>query len=276
MISLRAWAKINLGLKILNRREDGFHNIETTLSTINLSDYLKLEKIKDQIIVESKELDIPIPDNLCYQAADLFKIKYGIQAGVRIDLVKNTPIGGGLGGGSSDAAGVLKGMRTLFELNIPDQELMELGKTLGSDVPFFIKGGAAYARGRGDELKFFKSPKTSVVLYYPGYPVSTKWAYDEYDKYLLTAKPEADSMIDTKLGDKKKGFELTNDFEKVVFKSHPDLLDVKVNLLIAGAFMVSLSGSGSCLFAMGDDNARKKVTKYLEGIGAQFFEVHTL
>ena len=277
MIPLKAWAKINIGLKILGRREDGFHNIETMLTTINLSDYIKLDKTDAHIVVESKELDCPAQDNLCYRAADLFKRRYGIEDGVKIDLIKNIPVGGGLGGGSSDAACVLKGMCTLFDLNIPDQELMELAKEIGSDVPFFIKGGAAYARGRGDELKFFKLPKTPLVLYYPGYPISTKWAYEEYDKTILTSLPETDT-INEKKGKKKqrKGFELENAFESLVFKKHPDLLDVKVGLLGTGAFMVSLSGSGSCLFALVDESIRNKVAKYLEGIEAQFFEVSTI
>ena len=276
MIPLKAWAKINLGLKILNKREDGYHNIETTITTINLADYINLDKTDTQIVLESKGLDIPVQDNLCYRAAVQFKRKYGIKDGVKINLTKNIPIGGGLGGGSSDAATVLKGMRTLFNMNISDEELMKLGKEIGSDVPFFIKGKAAYVRGRGDELKFFKMPKMSYVLYSPGYPISTKWAYEEYDKNLLTLKAQADIIIDKKEDKTRKGFVLENDFEKLVFKYHPDLLDVKVNLLTAGAFMVSLSGSGSCLFAMVDDTIRKKVVKYLEGIGSQFFEVVTI
>ncbi len=275
MISLKAWAKINIGLKILDRREDGYHNIETTLATINLADFIRVEKTDANIVVESTGLNIPQNENSCYYAAELFKRKYGIQAGVKISLIKNIPIGGGLGGGSSDAACVLKGMKTLFGLNITDEELIDLARQIGCDVPFFIKGGAAYARGRGDDLRYFKLPKTALLLYYPGYAISTKWAYEEYDKIILTLTPEADTITDKKK-ERRKGFELVNDFEKVVFQNHPDLLDVKVNLLVAGAFMVSLSGSGSCLFAMGDDNVRKKAIKYLEGIGAQFFEVGTI
>jgi 4-diphosphocytidyl-2-C-methyl-D-erythritol kinase len=276
MIPLKAWAKINLGLKILNKREDGFHNIETTLTTINLSDHLILEKIGNKIAVESKGLDCSVQDNLCYRAADLFKRKYNINDGVRIKLVKNIPVGAGLGGGSSDAACVLKGMRTLFDLKISDEDLMKLCREIGADVPFFIKGGAAYARGIGDELKFFKLPRMSLIIYYPGYSISTKWAYEEYDKSILTQKPAMDNIINEKSEKKRKGFELTNDFEKLVFEKHPDLLDVKVNLLSCGSFMVSLSGSGSCLFTLCDENIKKKAIKYLEGIGAQYFEVNTI
>ncbi|MGB7054093.1 MAG: 4-(cytidine 5'-diphospho)-2-C-methyl-D-erythritol kinase [bacterium] len=276
MISIKAWAKINIGLKILNKRDDGFHNIETTLATINLSDMLTLEQIDSGLVVDAPNLEVIQEDNLCFRAADLFKRRYGIKEGVRIRLIKNIPVGAGLGGGSSDAAAVLKGMARLFSLHTGDKELMELGTEIGSDVPFFIKGGAAYARGRGEELKFFKLPHMNLVLYYPGYPISTKWAYEEYDRKILTPVPDVDNISQGKKKKIRKGFELENHFEKVVFNRHPDLLDVKMNLLSTGVFFVSLSGSGSSIFAVVDETTRARVIKYLDGIGAQYFEVHTL
>jgi 4-diphosphocytidyl-2-C-methyl-D-erythritol kinase len=276
MISIKAWAKINIGLKILNKRDDGFHNIETTLATINLSDMLTLEQIDSGLVVDAPNLEVKQEDNLCFRAADLFKRRYGIKEGVKIRLIKNIPIGAGLGGGSSDAAAVLGGMARLFSLHLDDKELMDLGTELGSDVPFFIKGGAAYARGRGDELKFFKLPYMKLVLYYPGYPISTKWAYEEYDRIMLTPVPDVDNISQGKKKKIRKGFELENHFEKVVFNRHPDLLDVKMNLLSTGVFFVSLSGSGSSIFAVVDETTRAKVIKYLDGIGAQYFEVDTL
>ena len=276
MTSLKAWAKINIGLKILNKRDDGFHNLETTLTTVNLADFLTIDRIDSGIVVEAKNLDVDPEDNLCYHAADIFRKRYGITEGVKISVVKNIPVGGGLGGGSSDAAAVLTGLVKLFGMYIEDKELMELASEIGSDVPFFIKGGAAYARGRGEQLNFFKLPHMDLVLYYPGYPISTKWAYAEYDKMMLTSGPDVDNISTEGKKKIKKGFQLENSFEKIIFRKHPDLLDVKTGLLGAGAFFVSLSGSGSCLFTLVDDSIRSKVIKYLEGIGAQYFEVHTL
>lgn len=277
MIKINAYAKINIGLTILNKREDGYHNIETTLSTINLSDKLVIEKKDSGIELLAGTLKIPTEENLCFKAAQLFLSHYGINEGVKIVLQKNIPIGGGLGGGSSDAAGVLKGMREIFNLNISDDELMGLARKLGCDVPFFIKGGAAIARGVGDELKFFKLPKMELIIYYPGFPISTKWAYEEYDKLNLTTGIDLDNILVAK---KKKqtrtGLFLNNDFEKVVFKAHPHLLDIKNNLLGTGVYMVSLSGSGSCLYAVVDENLKKKVIKYLSGIGAMYFEAETV
>ncbi|UCF70003.1 MAG: 4-(cytidine 5'-diphospho)-2-C-methyl-D-erythritol kinase [candidate division WOR-3 bacterium] len=276
MISMKALAKVNVGLKILDKREDGFHNIETTLANINLSDFLTFEEIDTGLVVETKNLELKQEENLCYQSAELFIRRYGITKGLKIRLTKNIPAGAGLGGGSSDAAAVLKGMGRLFNMHIEDKELMEMGAEIGSDVPFFIKGGAAYAKGRGDDLRFFRLPRMELVLYYPGYPVSTKWAYEEYDKTVLTPQPDVDSISQGKKKKNRKGFELENSFEKVIFKYHPDLLDVKMNLLGAGVFFASLSGSGSCLYAVVDSNTRGKVTKYLDGIGATYFEVQTL
>ena len=278
MITLKAWAKINMGLKILSKREDGFHDIETTLTTINLADILTFEENGSNIKIEAVGIDVPLEKNLCYIAADVFRKTFGLNNGVRITLTKNIPIGGGLGGGSADAACVLKGLNKLFDLNIPDNELVEAGKEIGSDVPFFIRGGAAYVRGKGDELKNFKLPKMSLIIYWPGYPILTRWAYEEYDKTLLTPLPQTD-IINKDSKEKKKRrivFSLGNDFERIAFNKHPDLRDVKANLLLAGAFIVSLSGSGSCLFTVIDENIKKKVVKYLEGISAHYFEVSTI
>lgn len=276
MISLKAYAKVNIGLKILNKREDGFHNVETTLATINLSDLLTMDEIDSGITVEAKGLDVRPEENLCYRAAETFRKRYGIARGVKIGLIKNIPVGGGLGGGSADAAAVLKGMTRLFDMYVEDKELMELASEIGSDVPFFIKGGAAYAKGRGDELKFFKLPHMRLVLYYPGYPISTKWAYEEYDKMRLTPEPDVDNISLGKKRKIRKGFALENSFEKVVFNRHPDLLDVKTGLLGTGAFFVLLSGSGSCLFTLVDEKTQEKIIRYLDGIGAQYFEVATI
>lgn len=278
MITRKAWAKVNIGLKIKAKRDDGFHNIETTLTTINLADIIIFEEITRGIEIKAIGIDIPPEKNLCYIAARLFFEKFNLKRGIRINLTKNIPVGGGLGGGSSDAACVLKSMNELFNLKIPEVSLFELGREIGSDVPFFIRGGAAYARGKGDELKFFKLPRMSMIIYWPGYPIMTRWAYEEYDRISLTSQEKTDIIVQEQKRKKKSKpiFNLVNDFEKAVFKKHPDLLDVKYNLLASGAYIVNLSGSGSCLFVVIDENIKKGILQYLDGIGAQYFDVHTV
>ncbi len=279
MIVKKAWAKINLGLKIIARRKDNYHDIETTLTTVNLADLLHIDEAVDGILIDAHGLDIKPEDNSCFRAAQLFRREYKIEKGIKIQLTKNIPVGAGLGGGSSDAAAALNGMNELFEIGAPDQELAAIAADIGMDVPFFMRGGAAYARGRGDVLRYFKLPKMDIVLYYPGYSISTKWAYEEYDRVGLTPSVDLNNIFE-KEGKKKKrmraGFSLHNDFEQIVFKRHPDLLDVKTHLLAEGAFLVSLTGSGSCMFAVVDDQTRKKVTRYLDSIGAQYFELSTI
>jgi 4-diphosphocytidyl-2-C-methyl-D-erythritol kinase len=274
VIATKAPAKINIGLKILNKREDGYHNIETTLSTISLFDDVELEETGEGVEIQSPGLKIAQPDNLCYKAARLIIDEFKVKRGVKITLNKKIPVGGGLGGGSSDAAAVLKGLNALWNLGITEEKLMTLGRKLGCDVPFFIRGGSAYVRGVGDELKYFQMPKLNLTIYYPGYPISTKWAYDEYDKKVLTPRPEMDIIVGKKKP--KTGMAITNDFEPVVFAHHPDLLDVKSHLLASGALVVSLSGSGSCLYVVTDENIKKKVLKYLLSISAIYFEAVTV
>lgn len=276
MIRVVARAKINLGLKIKTKRPDGYHEIETTYTTISLSDAVTLEERAKSIEIVCPQVNVPVDQNLAYRAARLMQEHFAPDRGVRISIDKKIPIGGGLAGGSADAAAVLKGLNQLWELNLTDETLMEKGRILGCDVPFLIKGGAAYARGVGDELKYFSLPHMDLIIYYPGYPVSTKWAYEAYDQRVLTSAPKVDIITDKKKKPVRTGMLMENDFEPVVFQHHPDLLDVKSHLLAAGAFLVSLSGSGSCLYAVVEEASKKKVIKYLTGIGAVYFEAVTV
>ncbi len=276
MIRQLARAKINLGLKILDKRPDGYHSIETTFSSISLSDAVTLEDRGTTIEISCPGVDVPVEENLAYRAAVLLRDQCSVSQGCRITIDKKIPIGGGLAGGSADAAAVMKGLNELWRLGLPDEQLMKMGRVLGCDVPFLIKGGAAYARGTGEELKFFSLPHMELVIYYPGYPISTKWAYEAFDNKVLTPVPDLDIISGKKKKPMRTGMMMGNDFEPVVFQRYPDLLDVKSHLLATGALLVSLSGSGSCIYATVDENSRKKVIKYLTGIGATYFEAVTV
>jgi 4-diphosphocytidyl-2-C-methyl-D-erythritol kinase len=273
---MTANAKINVGLKILDKRIDGYHNLETTFSTISLADEIKLEENGEVVEIQCPGLNISQSENICDKTVRLIRAECGIKKGVKITIIKRIPVGGGLGGGSADAAAVLKGLNKMWSLSMSDDQMMALGRKLGCDVPFLIRGGAAYARGLGDELKFFKLPKMRLLIYYPGYPVPTKWAYEEYDKKVLTSMPEMDIITGKKKKKPKVGMSINNDFEPIVFNRYPDLLDVKSQMLASGAFLVSLSGSGSCLYAVVDDTIKDKLLKYLTGIGAFYFEAETI
>lgn len=276
MIRLSARAKINIGLKILDKRPDGYHSIETTFSTISLSDAVMLEDRETSIEISCPGVNVPVEENLAYRAAVLLRDRCSVSRGCRIAIDKKIPVGGGLAGGSADAAAVLNGLNELWRLGLTKEQLMQAGQSLGCDVPFLIKGGAAYARGIGEELNFFSLPHMELIIYYPGYPISTKWAYEAFDNKVLTPVPNLDMISGKKKKPVRTGMMMGNDFEPVVFQRYPDLLDVKSHLLATGALLVSLSGSGSCIYATVDENSRKKAVKYLTGIGATYFEAVTV
>ena len=278
MISSRAFAKINLGLRILGKRPDNYHNIETIFTTISLHDEITVTRTEQGISLTCPGTRLPTSrHNLAYCAAALFLEHSRLEAGVSILLQKKIPIGAGLGGGSADAACVLKMLRDLFGLVTSDQELVELGRTLGMDVPFFIRGGAACARGRGDELEHFRLPRLSLVICHPGFSISTKWAYENIGSN-LTKEENWITML-------RKGLEtqdfalvrqyLINDFEPLVFKIYPELGRLKEELLKLGAHGALLSGSGSTLYAIVDETSKPGILQFLKEHRKQYSVAET-
>ncbi|TAK60449.1 MAG: 4-(cytidine 5'-diphospho)-2-C-methyl-D-erythritol kinase, partial [Bacteroidetes bacterium] len=180
MVIKKAYAKINIGLRILGKREDGYHDIETIFHRTNIFDRLIFELNKEIFISVS---GFPLPNdnnNLSLRAANLLRQSYNLPFGVKIGLEKNIPIGAGLGGGSSDAAATLLGLRTLWNLPISIAELNVLAQQLGADVPYFLHDDSAYGTGRGDTLEYFHLDLPYwIVLVYPAIHVSTAWAYSQ-------------------------------------------------------------------------------------------------
>ncbi len=241
-------AKINLGLHILNKRNDGYHELETAMIPIPFTDILEILPSKK---FEFKQSGIPIPgdidSNLCVKAYLLMKEKYNIPP-IFIHLKKIIPMGGGLGGGSSDASFILKGINTLFSLNLSNEILENLASQLGSDCPFFIQNIPQIAKGRGEILS-----KTTIDLtgYYLkiiniGIHVGTKEAFEgvQFSKNTKTVSEIVTQPIET------WKTELENDFEKTVFAIYPELLEVKKQLYKEGAIYTSMSGSGSTLYGI--------------------------
>jgi 4-diphosphocytidyl-2-C-methyl-D-erythritol kinase len=254
----RAYAKINLGLLVLRRRPDGFHDIATVFHRIDLFDELELAA-SDRVTLASDDPAIPTDErNLCVRAALLLKEHLGISRGVDIRLTKRIPAGAGLGGGSSDAAVVLKHLPPLWGADIRKETLAGLALRLGSDVPYFLSTGSAFALGRGEILEpiDLRVPYT-ILLCNPGIHVSTAWAYAH-----VTLSAGADPGILKRLlhgtlpspGELARG--LRNDFEECVFREYPGVGALKRTMIDGGAIFASMSGSGSSVYGFFDDPTR--------------------
>lgn len=257
-IILKARAKINLTLDVLGKREDGYHDIKMIMQTVNLYDTIYIKKIKGNEIKLSTNLKwLPTDNkNLAYRAADLIRKKYSINEGIFIEIKKRIPVAAGLAGGSSDAAAVLIGMRTLFQLKVSIKELITIGKELGADVPYCIMRGTALAEGIGDILtRLPKCPDFYVILAKPPISVSTQSIYKSLDNEVIQKRPDTDAVIEAiKLGDKNKiASNLYNVMEIVTTKKYPVIKDFKNFLLQKGALGVVMSGSGPTVFGLFDD-----------------------
>ena len=245
---IKAPAKINLGLHIKRKQEDGFHEIESIFYPVPLIDFVEL--IPDsQDSFSSYNIEIPgkAEDNLCVKALKLMRSQgYEIPT-YHIHLLKNIPIGAGLGGGSSDAVAIIKGLNTLHELNLSLDKQMELAAELGSDCPFFCVDGAARVTGRGeflDPIDFSLSGKF-IHLIYPNLHISTSEAYESIDLENTTK-----SKIQLPQSDDDFRESFINDFEAPLAAKHPVLQRIKTDLYDSGAFYISLSGSGSTIFGL--------------------------
>jgi 4-diphosphocytidyl-2-C-methyl-D-erythritol kinase len=258
-------AKINLGLHVLSRREDNFHNLETLMHPVGLCDVLEFlaskgtdTHLKTTGISVSGEME----ENLVYKAYLLLKDKYKLPP-LAIHLHKIIPTGAGLGGGSSDAAFMLKGLNTVFDLKLSISELKEYAAVLGSDCSLFIENLPAIATGRGEILvtseDYLKNYK--IMLFFPGFPVSTKEAYSGISP--ISDRMRLSYILDNGIESWKQS--LTNDFELTVFGKYPSLRELKMELYDAGAVYASMSGSGSAVFGIFEKDIKlhESLQKYL-------------
>jgi 4-diphosphocytidyl-2-C-methyl-D-erythritol kinase len=249
---MKSFAKINIGLNILDRRSDGYHNIETIFAPINVYDEIEFSEY-DEILIETNLDWLPVDEkNICFKAAKTLRDIYAPGKGVRIKLTKKIPVGAGLGGGSSDGASVLRELNSLWNLNLSYSELCDIALSLGSDVPYFLKNGVAYAKGRGELLTYLDlNLSYYIVIVYPNLSVSTKWAYEKYIEKENIIESEYDKLITAALKDTKLFRDkFKNDFEEIVFKKYAGLISIKNVLYEKGAVYASLSGSGSSLFGL--------------------------
>ena len=269
ILSLPSFAKVNLYLRVLGRREDGFHDIFTVFQTVSLCDQLKFELTGDQIVLECDDPDVPTDgSNLIVRAAEILRAEFGVEEGARIQLEKSIPMGGGLGGGSSNAAASLIGLARIWEIDADKDDLIRIGSGLGSDVPFFFEGGTAVGSGRGTEIEPIADFEAECLLIVtPDVHVSTSTAYsglmaqnltfEDSNRILRVCRTEAEST----------DFLYTaarNDFEKSVFAEFPEIGRVKRKLIELGATQAMMSGSGASVFAIFDkEETRQAAMKAL-------------
>ena len=257
-------AKVNLGLHVHGKREDGFHELETIFQMVSLFDDVELELLSSGIKLECDMPGIPTDDtNLVCKAALLLRKSYQVEGkGVSIRLKKKIPFGAGLGGGSGNAAGVLMGLNRLWDLNIDREKLFTLAAELGSDVPFFLTSPCALGKGRGERLKVLEScSKFQVLLVFPGFPIATSWVYRNL-RLKLTKRPNNISILRKNLSLSNitsLGSQLYNDLESVVIQKFPEVKVVKDELWAWGALGVLLSGSGSTVFGIFDDPEKAQI-----------------
>lgn len=258
-ISLKALAKINLGLDVVRRRDDGYHEVRMIMQTINLFDRLEIKKIKESAIkIHTNLFFLPVNENnLVYKAAKLLIDEFGIQEGVSVGLTKKIPVAAGMAGGSTDAAAMLFGMNRLFGLGLSKKQLMERGVKIGADVPYCIMRGTALGEGIGDKLSPLPAMvKCPVLIAKPQISVSTKFVYQNLKLDDKTVHPDIDRLIeDIRNKDLKAVSDhMGNVLESVTIPNYPVISQIKEQMMDSGAVGSMMSGSGPTVFGLFDDS----------------------
>ena len=265
----KAYAKINLGLDVVRRLENGYHEVRMIMQTVGIYDVLTLEKTSEGIVVTTDNGELPTDENnLIYKAAKMMMEKYQIDQGVRIHLEKHIPIAAGMAGGSTDAAGTFIGMNELFECGASEEELRELGVKVGADVPYCIMGGTALAEGIGEILSKLPSPPQCYLLIAkPDINVSTKYVYEHLDAEGVDVHPDIDGMIGALTENDLGGIvsRLGNVLENVTVKKYSVIQQIKDTMLENGAQGSLMSGSGPTVFGIyTEEEKAKEALKALE------------
>lgn len=247
-----AYAKINIGLEVLSKRDDGYHNINTLMSLINLADELEFYPSSSVEVLCPQYSELNTKDNIIYKTINEIKKRYYlVDKGIKIKLNKKIPIGAGLGGGSSDSAATIKTLNDVWYIGITNPNMKEIAIKIGSDVPFFLKNKSAIVEGKGDIIRHFQYViPYYIVLIYPRINISTKEAYESLN-IGQTIKTPTDYLSLIKLSQKapyilKEFFK--NDFEDVIFPKYPILKEIKETLYEFGALFSLMSGSGSSIY----------------------------
>lgn len=272
-MKVKALAKVNLGLDVLGRREDGYHEIRMIMQTIHLYDQLEITRTADPGISIETNLDfLPVNENnLVYKAAKLMKDTYGIHEGVHVVLNKHIPVAAGLAGGSTDAAAVMYGMNELFRLREKRQKLMELGIKIGADVPYCLMRGTALAEGIGEKLKSLPpAPKCPVLIAKPGISVSTKFVYEHLKLDEHTRHPDIDAQLRAIYAKDLRALagNMGNLLETVTIREYPVIQEIKEHMKENGAVNAMMSGSGPTVFGLfEDEETARRAYEAMQGTG---------
>ncbi len=280
----KALAKINIGLRILSKREDGFHNLESIFYPVNLFDEINVDifnsrENKNSVYISSDNPLIPLDrNNICYKIIINFFRIFNIRKTyiIKINIKKNIPIGGGLGGGSSDAAAVLKYLINFFnvDINKSRQDILRVASETGSDVPFFLVSKPCLARGKGEILSLLPDFKLNynILVVNSGVHISTKWAYESLKFPDDIVKEPIYS--DLKIFNESDINLYTNDFESIAFKKYGELSEIKNDFYYHGAFYSSMTGSGASIYGFFKDAAdMRKAGDYFRGKNYKVFQV---
>ena len=255
-IKLKSRAKINLSIDVLGKRQDGYHLVEMIMQTIDLYDLIEISEREDnQIIIKSTSNEIPLDcNNLVYKAADLIRNTFDINKGVEIYIKKNIPVAAGMAGGSSNAAAILVGLNKIWNLNLSDQKLEEIGLKLGADVPFCINGGAVLASGIGEELTPIKglSKDVCILVCKPELFVSTKEIYECIDSKHIEKRPNNQFLIDCLKNENTRELaeNMFNVLEEVTVDKHPVIQQIEDIMTRNKALGAMMSGSGPTVFGL--------------------------
>lgn len=259
-LELKALGKINLGLDVLGRRENGYHDVRMVMQTVYLYDRIIMKKSKTPgIRLETNLYYLPVNENnLAYQAAQMLMDEFHIEEGVSIQLDKHIPVAAGMAGGSSNAAAVLFGMNRMFSLGLSQKELMERGVKLGADAPYCIMRGTVLAEGIGEILTpLSPMPKCYVLIAKPAISVSTKMVYEKLDSHEIEDHPDIDGILaGLKAGDLKKvAGSMGNVLERVTVDAYPVIDQIKKMMIKEGALNAMMSGSGPTVFGIFEEKA---------------------
>ena len=271
-VVIKAMAKVNLGLDVLRRRENGYHDVKMVMQTVNLYDTLTLSKMEEGNTITTNTGELPLnEDNLIYKAAKLLFEHTGKENGVSIHLDKQIPIAAGMAGGSTDAAATLLGLNSLYEFGLTKEELAEIGVKIGADVPYCIYGGTYLSEGIGEVLtRLPDAPDCYVVIAKPGIGVSTKYVYENLHIETVKKHPDIDGMLEAIKAGNLDGVakKMENVLETVTIKRYPEIETMKKCLLENGAENALMSGSGPTVFGIfKEENIAKRALFKLEETG---------